>query len=353
MATRRGFLAGLAALTLPVPGWADVGSPRFLAAGKQDERFVLHGLSATGETTFSVDLPGRGHAACAHPTRPVAVAFARRPGIFAVALDCLTGAVIARLVPPEGRQFNGHGVFSDDGKRLFTSEVVAETSEGRIGLWRFPDFQRIGEWASGGIGPHDVKRLSEGRLVIANGGIRTDPQDRSKLNLDSMRPNLTLLSADGGIEAQAELPADLWQNSIRHLAVNAVGTVAFAMQWEGDLSEPVPQLGLWQPLRAKPQTCPPDAAGTFRMKGYAGSIAVTDGGLIALTSPRGGVVMIHDAEGRHLATHARADVCGIAPDGEGFLASDGSGALWSCTSQAITPLRRTGPQWDNHLIALV
>lgn len=352
MATRRGFLAGLAALTLPVPGWADLGSPRFLAAGKQDEAFVLHGLDAGGETTFSIDLPGRGHAACAHPTRPVAVAFARRPGTFAVALDCLTGAVIAQLVPPEGRQFNGHGVFSADGMFLFTSEVVAETSEGRVGLWQFPDFRRIGEWASGGIGPHDMKRLPDGRLVIANGGIRTDPDDRSKLNLDSMRPNLTVLSEDGGIVAQAELAADLWQNSIRHLAVNAAGTVAFAMQWEGDPSEPVPQLGLWTPGKAEPQTCPPDTAGTFRMKGYAGSIAMTDGGLIALTSPRGGIVMFHDTEGRHLATHARADVCGIAAYGEGFLASDGSGALWSCTAQGITPLRRSGPQWDNHLIAL-
>lgn len=353
MATRRGFLAGLAALTLPVPGWADAGSPRFLAAGKQDDRFVLHGLDAGGETTFAIDLPGRGHAACAHPASPLAVAFARRPGIFAVALDCLTGAVIARLVPPEGRQFNGHGVFSADGTLLFTSEVVAETSEGRIGLWRFPDFRRIGEWASGGIGPHDVKRLPDGRLVIANGGIRTDPQDRSKLNLDSMRPNLTVLSPEGDIQAKAELAADLWQNSIRHLAVNAAGTVAFAMQWEGDPSEPVPQLGLWRPGREEPRTCPPDAVGTFRMKGYAGSIAMTDGGLIALTSPRGGVVMIHDTDGRHLATHARADVCGIAAEGEGFLATDGSGALWSCTAQGIAPLRRTGPQWDNHLIALV
>lgn len=352
MATRRGFLAGLAALTLPVPSWADVGSPRFLAAGKQDGRFVLHGLSATGESTFSIDLPGRGHAACAHPGRPLAVAFARRPGIFAVALDCLTGEVIARLVPPEGRQFNGHGVFSADGAVLFTSEVVAETSEGSIGIWRFPDFRRIGECASGGIGPHDMKRLPDGRLVIANGGIRTDPQDRTKLNLDSMRPNLTVLSVEGSIEAQAELPADLWQNSIRHLAVNAAGTVAFAMQWEGDPSEPVPQLGLWTPGKSELRTCLPDAAGTFRMKGYAGSIAMTDHGLIALTSPRGGVVMIHDAEGRHLATHARADICGIASDDDGFLASDGSGALWSCTTQGIVLLRRAGPQWDNHLIAL-
>jgi hypothetical protein len=351
MATRRGFLAGLAALTLPVPSWADVGSPRFLATGKQGDGFVLHGLDDQGRTTFAIDLPGRGHAACAHPTRPVAVAFARRPGTFAVVMDCRSGTVMGRLVPPDGRQFNGHGIFSADGEVLFTSEVVAETSEGRIGLWRFPDFRRIGEWTSGGIGPHDMKRLPDGRVVVANGGIQTDPQDRSKLNIDTMRPNLTVLIDSGDIVAQAELPTELAQNSIRHLAVNPKGQIAFAMQWEGDPSEAVPQLGLWQPEEA-PLLCPPDPAEAFRMNGYAGSIAMTATGEIALTSPRGGVVMIHDSAGLHMATHARADICGIAALGSGFLASDGSGALWSCTIQTFVPQRTDGPNWDNHLVGI-
>lgn len=351
MATRRGFLAGLAALTLPVPGWADVGSPSFLAAGQGDNGHVLHGLSATGATTFAIDLPGRGHAACAHPSRPLAVAFARRPGTFALVLDCLSGSVLHQLTPPEGRQFNGHGIFSADGSVLFTSEVVAETSEGRIGLWQHPGFRRIGEWASGGIGPHDVRRLPDGRLVIANGGIQTDPQDRSKLNLDRMRPNLTVLSLVGEIAEQAELPPDLRQNSIRHLAVSQLGQVGFAMQWEGDPSEAAPLLGLWQPGSA-PVLCPPDPADAFRMKGYAGSIAMSPAGQIAVTSPRGGVVLLHDALGAHVATHSRADVCGVAAGGAGFLASDGGGALWSCTASGLTLLRRSGPQWDNHLVGL-
>lgn len=234
---------------------------------------------------------------------------------------------------------------------LFTSEVVAETSEGRIGLWRFPEFQRIGEWASGGIGPHDVKRLPDGRLVVANGGIQTDPQDRSKLNIATMRPNLTVLADEGEIAAQADLPPELAQNSIRHLAVNAQCKVAFAMQWEGDPSEAVPLLGLWVP--GQPIVlCPPDPAEAFWMKGYAGSIAMTAQGQIAVTSPRGGLVMIHDNAGTHLATHARADICGFAAEDGGFLASDGSGALWFCDVAGLAPLRGEGPLWDNHLFLL-
>lgn len=351
MATRRAFLAGLAAFSLPAPSWADVGSPSFLAAGKLGEGFVLHGLSVTGASTFSIPLPARGHAAAAHPTRPLAVAFARRPGTFALALNCQTGDVLHELAPPDGRQFNGHGVFSADGTLLYTSEVVAETSQGRIGLWATDGFRRVGEWASGGIGPHDLKRLVDGRLVVANGGIATDPQDRTNLNIDSMRPNISLLSPEGRIDAQAELPPDFRQNSIRHLALGPDGRIAFAMQWEGDMAEAVPLLGLWTPGN-DPVLCPPRQEDAFRMKGYAGSIAMAADGTVALTSPRGGVVLLHDTLGTPLATHPRADACGVAAMGEAFLLSDGSGALWDCTAETLRLLKDSGPSWDNHIVAI-
>jgi len=350
MATRRGFLSALAALALPLRSWAEVGSPSFLAAGKDGEVHVLHGMDVTGDSLFRIDLPGRGHAAAAHPTRPLAVAFARRPGTFAVVLDCRSGEEVTQLTPPSGRQFNGHGVFSLRGDVLFTSEVVAATSEGRIGIWETERFSRVGEWNSGGIGPHDMKRMVDGGLVVANGGIATDPADRTKLNIETMRPNVTLLGPDGRITAQAELPPDMHQNSIRHLALARDGRVAFAMQWEGDPAIDVPQLGLWSP-GSDLQLCPPSPEDAFRMKGYAGSIAISNG-QIALTSPRGGVVMVHGSDGAHLATHARDDACGVAASADGFVVTDGAGAVWHCDAAGLTLLRRDGPSWDNHLVAL-
>ena len=350
MATRRAFLAGLACASLPRLSWADAGSPAYLAAGKiSDDAFVLHGISAAGQSLFQIDLPARGHAAAAHPHRPEAVAFARRPGTFALVLNCVTGTVSHRLTPPEGRQFNGHGAFSPDGDLLMTSEVIADGSAGRVGLWDARTYTRIGEWASGGIGPHDMKRLADGRLVIANGGIQTDPNDRTKLNTDTMRPNLTLLAPNGGLLDQVALDADLHQNSIRHLALSG-DDIAFAMQWEGDKAEAVPQLGLWRPGSA-PRLCPPSEADAFAMKGYAGSIAAS-GGRIALTSPVGGVLMVFSDQGAPLATLARADVCGVATAADGFVATDGQGAVWSCTPDGLSPLSRQATLWDNHLIAL-
>ena len=70
MTSRRAFLAGLAAAALPQVSWAEVGSPAFLAAGKLGQDYVLHGLTATGDSLFQIDLPARGHAAAPTRRRP-------------------------------------------------------------------------------------------------------------------------------------------------------------------------------------------------------------------------------------------------------------------------------------------
>jgi len=345
---RRAFLATLAAACAPRVTWAEVGSPAFLAAGKRGEGFFLHALSATGDSLFHLPLPGRGHAAAAHPIRAEAVAFARRPGTFALVLDCATGSVIHRLSPPDGMQFNGHGAFSAEGNVLMTSEVIADTSEGRIGLWDTRTYRRLTDWPSHGIGPHEVRLLPDGSLAVANGGIQTDPVDRAKLNIPTMRPNLTLLSPEGALLDQIDLP-DLAQNSIRHLAL-AGDTIAFAMQWEGDPAEPVPQLGLWTP-GGKPILCEPAPQDAFTLQGYAGSVAAT-ANRVLVTSPKGGAAMIFAADGTHIATHHRADLCGAAAHAGGFLLTDGLGTLWTADDEGLTRLGTGGTAWDNHLVGL-
>lgn len=350
MATRRAFLAGLAAAALPQMTWADAGNPAYLAAARSEQDHTLHGVSSSGDSLFHVSLPARGHAAAAHPVRAEAAAFARRPGTFALVVECITGQVRHRLTPPDGRQFNRHGAFSRDGTLLMTSEVIAEASQGRIGLWETTASARIGEGASGGIGPHDLRRLGDGRIVIANGGIRTDPDDRTKLNIDTMRPNLTLISATGAVLVQVELPADLHRNSIRHLALSG-DTVAFAMQWQGDTAEAVPLLGFWIP-GTRPRLAEAPLADTLSMKSYAGAIACSgDGDIVATTSPPGGAALVSDSAGHHLATHRRADLCGAAPRAGGIMLSDGQGAFWACDATGL-PLGRSQVACDNHLVAL-
>ncbi|MCB4456437.1 DUF1513 domain-containing protein [Leisingera sp. McT4-56] len=358
MTSRRGFLAGLFASALaPQASWATAGSPAFLSAGKDASgAFLLAGLSETGGVLFRHPLPGRGHAAAAHPVRPEAVAFARRPGRFADVIDCRTGAALARLEPPEGHHFYGHGVFSPDGSRLFTTENDYENARGVIGFWDAADgYRRINAFSSGGIGPHDMllRRGAPG-LAVANGGIETHPDSgRAKLNLPDMRPNLSYLSLDGELQEQMELPPELHLNSIRHLAMRADGTVGFAMQWQGDLGEQVPTAGLHRP-GAVPRLLAEDDARVLNMQGYGGSIAFSaDGSRIGVTSPRGGVLQVMDTvSGALLAEHMMSDVCGLAPSAGGFTASTGTGQFIAVSDTGQQPLNRTDLAWDNHLIPL-
>ena len=356
MATRRNVLIGLAAAgAAPRIGWAEVGNPAYLAAARDpDGAFALHGLTEAGTTTFRVPLPARGHAGAAHPTRALAVAFARRPGSYALVLDCRGGTILHHLTPPPNRQFNGHGVFARDGALLFTSEQASDTSEGIIGIWDAAGgYVRIGEFSSGGIGPHDLRLMPDGAtLVVANGGIATDPTDRAKLNIPTMRPNLAYLDLSGQIVERIELAPDLRQNSIRHLALRPDGLTAFAMQWEGAPGAAPPLLGLHRrgqgPILAEAPL--PDE---LAMQGYAGSVAFSgDGSELAITSPRGGRLHRFDATGRFLGAVSRADVCGLAPRRGGYLASDGLGGLVALRATGAEALSLHACAWDNHIIAL-
>ncbi len=349
MATRRSFLAGMAASALPRMAWAHVGNPAYLAAaGLTDGSFALHALTGDGRSLFRVPLPARGHAAAAHPTAAVAVAFARRPGTYALVLDMARGDVLHRLVPPDNRHFNGHGAYSANGSRLFTAEQRADDSAGVIGVWDTGSYARIGEFPTHGIGPHDLKRLADGTLIVANGGIATDAADRTKLNLDTMRASLAQLSGDGDLLGLAEMPLAMQQNSIRHMTLIPSG-VAFALQWEGDPAEVVPLLGLWRD-GVITLCAAPEVEGA-RMMGYAGSIAAT-AGLIAITSSHGGVVQVYGADGAFLATWARTDASGIAAQGDGFVVTDGTGALTRLGADGFAALAAMPLAWDNHLVAL-
>lgn len=354
MTTRRGFLASLvAAATVPTLTWAAAGSPDFLAAAREpDGTFALFGLTAQGQQTFRIPLPARGHAGAGHPVRPEAVTFARRPGTYALVIDCAGGQIVRSLATPEGHHFSGHGAFSADGATLFTGEVDSATGTGWIGCWASTEgYRRIGQFASGGIGPHEILRLPDGNLAVANGGIRTAlDKDRTKLNLDTMRPNLSFLSPEGDLFDQVELARELDRNSIRHLAARSDGTVAFAMQWQGDAAIHPPLLGLYR-TGAAPVLCDVPGALLPRMKGYAGSVAFDEAnGNVAITCPKGGVMTGFDEDGRFTHVAERADVCGIGAGPSGFLVTDGLGGVMQMTKDNLRALASFNRAWDNHLI---
>jgi len=354
--SRRDVLLGgaIASLTATT-GWAKVGQPIAVSAAKTASgTYVIAGIKQDGSIGFDCPLPARGHASVAHPDRPEVVAFARRPGDFAYVLDCISGQVLATLQSPSGSHFYGHGAFSPDGKTLFTTENNFIEGSGRIGVWNADRrFKRLGSFSSGGTGPHEIKWVAaRNELVIANGGIEPHPDSgRTKLNLPTMRPNLSYFTADGAFTETLSLRDALHKNSLRHVAVGADGTVAVGAQWQGTVHD-APSLLICH-KRGDPLQTTDFPKGLSRdMEGYVGSIAMRPDGDIVITSPRGGITALFDKNGRHLLSHAVPDVCGVAQTDGSLLLSTGTGALYALSGPKLTKLAQHNLAFDNHLTAI-
>ena len=363
---RRRFLATAvaAAAVAARPGFAAEPRSQTFAAARFDRDGASVALVADdGREAATRPLPDRGHGIALSPDGETLVVVARRPGRWADVLAARDLRPLARLEAPAGRHFYGHGCFSADGRRFFTTENDADGGDGMIGIWDATrGFPRIGERSSGGVGPHDIALTPDGRgLIVANGGIRTHPETgRDILNRDTMHPNLALLSADADeIVAVADLGPDLRLSSIRHLAVAADGEVVFGCQFEGEKGVMPPLVGSWRPDRAgrAPVLWEMPDAGLARLADYVGSVALdASGRLVAATSPRGGATAFFErATGRFLGLADLPDVCGVAADRDGFLLTSGAAGLRRATAVAgRTVLTDPNPAlaahaWDNHL----
>ena len=320
----------------------------------------LTGIDQGGRVRFDLPLPERGHGVAFRPGKDEGLVFARRPGTFAVAFDPVAGVALRRIDAAAGRHFYGHGAFSPDGRYLFTSENDYEAGRGVLGVRDATDgYRRVGELASFGVGPHEVVLMPDGAtLAVANGGIRTHPdRDRAKLNLDSMAPSLAYLDlADGRLRGEYRLAEGYHQLSIRHLAVTGTGGVAIAMQYEGDIRDPVPLVGIHDGDRIRLLEAP--AGVQAQMRQYGGSVAVDRGGsVIAVSAPRGNLITFWDAvAGAYLTSTMVADGCGVAPIGRpgAFLITSGVGQVMRFeprsgrrTMLTLADLPESG--WDNHL----
>jgi hypothetical protein len=380
MATeRRGALRrlvglGLAALGAPAVvraaslGDPVTGSPAsqasadavFLAARRRAGRYEVAVLDAAGRDRQIVALQDRGHSFALDAVRGRAVAFGRQPGDFAMAF-AIDGSTPPEVwAAPDGRHYFGHGVYADGGRLLLATENDYDAGCGVLGIYDASPggaYRRLGEFATEGIGPHEVVLLPDRRtLCVANGGILTHPDyGKRELNRDSMRPSLVYVDvASGDVVDRVVLAPSLHQLSIRHLAVDAVGHVWFGCQYSGPAADQPPLVGRHRRgSEAQLFAGPPEVLRSLR--NYVGSVAVdTAGGMVATSSPVGGVVAYWDAaSGRSLGTSAHHDGCGVAGMAPGrFLVSDGGGGLVQAgPDSASSAVRAPSPEraWDNHM----
>jgi len=188
--------------------------------------------------------------------------------------------------------------------------------------------------------------------VIGNGGIRTEGGSREAMNLDTMAPSLVVMDRHGERISKETLPQS--QNSIRHLAVAADGTVITGQQYHGAPWDSVPLLAIKRPGEAY-QPFPVATSQLAMMKQYTASIAIhNEKRLVAMTAPRGNRFFIWDLDSAAtLVDAAMPDCAGVGAVPGGFAVTSGQGKCryFDCRSREVTSrwLELPDAWWDNHL----
>lgn len=333
------------------PAFALARTDAVFASGYMDRdgRFGIAVLAEDGTVIDRTALPARSHGMAFSPATNHLVAFARRPGTFALVIDRSGRAEPRTIAAAQERHFFGHGCFSPDGRLLYASENDFDANRGVIGLYDARDgYRRIGEYSTYGIGTHDLSVSDDGRfLIAANGGIETHPDfGRTKLNLDHMEPSLALIdAATGALVERHALPEKLRQLSTRHIDLDDRGRIWFACQYEGPRNDLPPLIGHFGRGEDLAFIDLP-AETTIGLANYVGAIAVNrHEGLVGLTSPNGGRFVVLEAKtGRVVRDEAVADAAGIAAAPHGFAVSSYDGQFAG---------RRADVAWDQHIAGLM
>ncbi|MEQ8205389.1 MAG: DUF1513 domain-containing protein [Woeseia sp.] len=356
---RRSLLLGCGAVAVGAIAWRyspDSQQLLLSACDDGDGQHYLAAIGSDGKLKYRIPVAYRAHDIVMLSGQH-AMYIGRRPAPVAYVVDIDAGVLVRTLHSPPDRHFYGHGALAADGL-LYTSENDYEKRRGVIAVWDTNDsFRRLGELDSGGVGPHDMAFLSDGKtLVIANGGIETHPDsEREKLNIPTMQPSLVYLDTASGRTIERIFPDDHLM-SLRHLAVTPEDHVLIGVQYEGDDSEIVPLL-LSHRGEDQLQAGIAGPAIWRSHRNYIASVAASfDGRYAVLTAPRGGVASLWNLATLEQESQWRIrDVAGVASTPDGALKlSSGYGQLFSIQPGAGSSLlHRDGnfaERWDNHLL---
>ena len=271
----------------------------------------------------------------------------RRPSEWFWVLAADSGKLKYSIKAEANRHFYGHACYSLEGDLLYVTENNTSDFSGVIGIYDVASgYKKIGEFATQGIGPHEIVMHPDGKtLVIANGGIKTERASREELNIDSMQPSLVYLDRHEGKLIQQVYPAHN-QMSVRHLAMHDDGTVIIGIQFQGERHLNVPMVlthRLSQSEFTALQMDQTNPNGWHRFHHYIASVSVdSNRNLVCATSPIGGCAAVFDLNsGELIESVDLADCAGVAvyPSSTGhnsttdkaesptFLVSDGQGAL--------------------------
>lgn len=115
----------LSALTLG--GWSlfrNKGSEPLLLSARDDGdgKHYAVGFRLDGTQVFSTQVAQRCHAIINHPSLPIALFVARRPGTESYLVDLRDGRLLQTVTSQPNRHFYGHAVIHNGGEWLYATE---------------------------------------------------------------------------------------------------------------------------------------------------------------------------------------------------------------------------------------
>lgn len=320
--------AGLLAVC---PARAGTGPARLAAAWDDAQGRHFAGWLAAGKAALrvqrAIELPTRAHGLHLEADGALLVV-ARRPGDWLLRWPARGPA--QWHWSEHDRRFNGHVLAL--GGRLITTETDLDSGAGRVVVRERRSLQVTAEWASHGIDVHQLLADADGSLLVANGGVTTQPETgRVKLARDRMDSSLVRLDArDGTLRGQWRLPDR--RLSLRHLARHAGGRVGIALQAEHDDAA---QRGAAPLLALFDGTALTTAAAPQALAGYGGDIVATPDGFVVAATRVGGLAR-WSADGRWAGFTPLPEACPLAWHG---------GRLWAGGRDTVPSLRL-----DNHWV---
>lgn len=364
--SRRQFLAafggamGATGLSLAgcslLPAKADsLKSREYVGASKlNDGSYAVQSLNSDGTARWQTLVEARCHGGCFRPHTAQVLIFEWRPGWWFHVFDSRSGERLAHIKANDGEHFYGHGVFSTDGRYLYTTASRYQRGNGIIAVYDAEArYARVDTLDLKGIGPHELQLHPVGQtLVIALGGIKTHPDyDRIKMNRESMAPALMLVDRTSG-EIRARFRPSHHQLSCRQLDVTPQGHIYAGYQYQGPNDQAPPLIARYRSGRFDEIGFTDDVQP--QLANYIASVcAHPQNDLVAVTAPRGGLVLIFEgATGRILRNEAITDGAGVeALAGGDFLVTTGQGKLIRMGTGAPAQELATLPlHWDNHLV---
>lgn len=236
---------------------------------------------------------------------------------------------------------------------LITTENHFSTGAGRIVVRDVNNYKVLASYPSGGIGPHQLALMpDENTLVIANGGIQTHPnQPRKKLNLDTMKPNLTYLDLLSGKVLQS-YELDNSQLSIRHLAVSQKGKVIAGLQYQGAKTDLVPLI-ISHHGESSLKYLSASSDIWRRMNLYTASVCIDETTQIAVVScPRANLITYWSlSDDTYIGSEKFTDGAGLTFTDSVYITNGKGRVITSKTlsTQSSFTHQFSDLKWDNHL----